>query len=361
MDTSDPRIQFDAAGVCNHCRDYDLNVAMLVASGGAGSENLGALVSGIKAAGAGKKYDALLGVSGGVDSSYLALLLRDWGVRTLLFHMDNGWDSHQALRNVANVVDATGFDYESVVLDWEEFRDLQLAFLSSSVVEAETPTDVAIVSAAYGVAARHDIKVMISASNLASEGILPRLWHYDATDTRYLKGIHARFGTGKLRRYPVLTVPRQISHRMLRKVRTVYPLNYIDYDKVAALNRLRGELAWQEYGGKHHESLYTKFVQAVLLPAKFGIDYRKATYSSMICSHRISRDEALSRLQEPLIDEHEAQELLSYVAVKLRVSPGRLKEILEDRPLFYYNYPNNERLLNLLYSSYRRLFGRRAT
>jgi len=355
MDRSDPEIRFDAQGVCNHCRSYDAKVARLAAAGRLGPEHLDALLGRIREAGRGRAYDVVLGISGGADSSYLALLLRQWEVRTLLVHMDNGWDTPEALRNVRAVAAATRFDYESAVLDWEEFRDLQTAFLRASVVEAETPTDMAIASTLFATARRHGASLIASASNEASEGILPRLWHYDRTDARYLLAIQKRFGTLALERFPVFSLARELDYRLVRRIGTVYPLNYVDYDLRQARSRLERALGWRDYGGKHHENAYTKFVQAVLLPRKFGIDYRRATLSTLICSGRTTRDDALEQLQHPCIGAEEARHLCHYVAKKLRIGVDELEAILAAPAKRYDAYPNRERLRRTVHGAYRLL------
>ena len=359
MDTSDPQIRFAADGTCNHCTGQLERMASLAARGRAGPEHLGAAVERLKRAGKGRKYDAVLGVSGGVDSSFLALLLKDRGVRTLLVHMDNGWDTAGAVRNIHSVAASTGFDYESYVLDWAEFREIQLGFLKASVVEVETPTDVAIAGAIHRIASRHGVRTLISASNEASEGILPKSWHYDAKDKTYLRGIHQRFGAGKIRHLPTFGVATQLRSRLVARIGTVYLLNYIDYDRATALARLKADLAWQDYGGKHHESLFTKFVQSYLLPVKFDLDYRKATFSSLICAGRMTREAALEQLSEPPYDPEEVALEKDYVARKLGIARAELDEIIARSGRYYWDYPNSDKWLNRAYRGYE-LIGRLA-
>lgn len=355
MDTSDPEIRFDAAGVCNHCTDYLRKMSDLVATGRAGQENLARVVDGIKARGKGRRYDAVLGISGGVDSSYLALLLKQLDVRTLLVHMDNGWDTSQAVRNIANVVAKTGFDYESDVLDWEQFRAIQLSFLMASVVEAETPTDMAIPAVLNRSAARHGINQIISASNEASEGILPRLWHYNARDLRYFRSIHRRFGDGQTRSFPIHGIKQEFVNMFLRRIRTIYLLNYVGYKRADAVAHLRRELDWSDYGGKHHESEFTKFVQNYLLPVKFGLDYRRATLSTLICSGGVSRTDAIKELKTSTYNEAEEKSQRQFVARKLGIKYNELELIIRRPGVYYFNYPNDERRLKLIYGLYTRI------
>ena len=357
MDTSDPEIRFHADGTCNHCSDHLVRMAELAAHGRAGPQHLDAAIARIKRLGKGRKYDAVLGISGGVDSSYLALFLKARGVRTLLVHMDNGWDSAGAVRNIRAVATKTGFDYASYVLDWAEFRAIQLAFLKASVVEAETPTDVAIAGALHRIARQHGVRTIVSASNEASEGILPKLWHYDAKDTRYLRGIDKRFGSGTIRHLPTFGFATQLWYKVVARIGSAYLLNYLDYDRATALAHLKAELNWQDYGGKHHESLFTKFVQSYLLPVKFRLDYRKATFSSLICAGRMTRAAALEQLAEPPFDLADVAEQKTYIARKLGITADEL-DVIVDRPGQYYSdYPNNEKWLSRAYRGYE-LLGR---
>lgn len=355
MDSSDPDISFDALGHCNNCRsllalrgEKEKNLAD-------GSRKLEAMVDKIRSAGRGKAHDCVLGLSGGVDSSYAAFLLKELGLRPLFVHMDNGWNVEEAVLNIRNLAENLGLDYESFVLDWEEFRDLQLAFLRASVVEAETPTDMAIVGALHRVASKRGIKFIISGGNLATEGILPPYWHYNAKDTRYLHAIHARFGSRPLRRFPLFGFKQEAYYKFVRGIRIVYPLNYTPFFKEAAAELLAEKVGWMAYGGKHHESYYTRFVQSYLLPVKFGIDYRKATYSSQICDGTLTRDQALQALQQPIYDVARIDGDLGYVAKKLGISRQELDSIIQESPKTHRDYPNDEAGLNRLYTLYRRL------
>lgn len=357
MSDTDPDISFDAEGRCNHCTDYLHRIANLTYKPGASDRELAAVVDRMKAAGRGKEFDCVMGISGGVDSCYAAYVAKSLGLRPLAVHMDNGWDSDTAARNIKNVARALGIEYQSVVLDWEEFRDLQLAFLKASVPEIETPTDIAIPAAVHQVAAEHGVRFVISGGNYATEGILPRAWHYNAKDVRFLKAVHRRFGSGKLRTFPTFGFVKESYYKFFKGIRFVYLLNLVPYSKSDAMTKLL-ELGWEDYGGKHYESTITGFVQSYLLPVKFQIDYRRATLSSQICAGEITRDEALAILTTPPFDAQRAWEEKAYVAKKFGITLEEMDAILAAPPKTHRDYPNNEWLLEPLYGVYRRFFSK---
>lgn len=359
MDTSDPEISFDDAGRCNHCRGYEERTSTLMYRGPESQRELDAIIAGIKDAGRTVEYDCVLGISGGVDSCYAAYVAKSLGLRPLAVHMDNGWDSDTAVKNIRNVAAKVGIDYQSYVLDWEEFKDLQLSFLKASVAEIETPTDMAIPAALHRVAAESRVKFIISGGNYATEGILPRAWHYNAKDARYLNAIHRRFGTRKLRSFPTFGYRSEAYFKLIKGIRFVYVLNYVSYSKAEAVKCLESELGWKNYGGKHHESRITAFVQSYVLPVKFNIDYRRATLSTQICAGEVSREDALEQLQRSPFDPTTIEGDKEYVAKKFEITRGELERILELPPRSYRDYPNHERFLEMLYRTYRRCFAPR--
>jgi N-acetyl sugar amidotransferase len=357
MSTTDPDITFDAEGRCNHCTDYFERMANLTYRPGVSDRELEAVVDRIKAAGRGKEYDCVMGMSGGIDSSYAVYVAKNLGLRPLAVHMDNGWDSDTAARNIKNVARTLGVDYQSVVLDWEEFRDLQLSFLRASVPEIETPTDIAIPAALHRIAAENGVKFILMGGNYVTEGILPRAWHYNAKDVRFLRAVHKRFGSRKLRSFPTFGFVKEIYYKFFKGIRLVYVLNLVPYSKSDAMKKLQ-ELGWEYYGGKHYESTITGFVQSYLLPVKFHIDYRRATLSSQICAGEITRDEALEILKTPPFDAARAREEKAYVAKKFGITLEEMEAILAAPPRTHRDYPNSERLLEPLYGAYRRLFAK---
>jgi N-acetyl sugar amidotransferase len=356
MDTSDPDITFSADGHCNHCTDYVQRIAHLTYAGAPSDRKLEAIVDRIRRAGQGRDYDCVIGISGGVDSCYAAYVLKRLGLRLLAVHMDNGWNSDTAVKNIKRVAQLLGIDYQSYVVDWEEFRDLQLAFLRASVPEIETPTDMAIPGAMHKAAAEHSIRYVISGGNYATEGILPAAWHYNAKDLRFLKAVHRRFGTGKLRTFPTFGYLDEAYYKLVKGIRILYPLNHMPYSKSAAMKLLQDELGWQDYGGKHYESRITGFVQSYVLPVKFDIDYRKATFSTQICAGVMTREEALEELKKPPFDPAQVAREKEYIAKKFELTLAELEEILASPPRSYRDYPNDKRKLELVYRIYRRGF-----
>ena len=358
MDTSDPEITFSDDGYCCHCSGFLEKRSRNGYHGPESDARLDQMVEDIKRSGRGRPYDCVIGVSGGADSSYLAYLVQQWGLRALAVHMDNGWDSEKAVSNIRKVVDRLGLDYESYVLDWGEFRDLQLAFLRASVPEAETPTDVAIPAALHHFAAKYNVKYVLSGGNVATEGILPRSWHYDAKDLKYFNHIQRTFGTRRLKRFPTFGYRKEMYYKLIKGVRTAYPLDHVPFAKDLAVALLTEKFGWKDYGGKHHESRYTKFIQSYYLYKKFKIDYRRVGLSMMICDGRASRGSAVEQLGRSPYDPAEVEEDKHYIAKKLGVSRTELQEIVNLPPRWYWDLPNDEAKLALIYNTYRRIYNK---
>ena len=357
MDTSDPDITFSEQGHCNHCTDYVERIARLTYQGQGSDRQLEAIVEKIRRKGKGRDYDCVVGISGGVDSCYVAHVVKSLSLRPLAVHMDNGWNSDTAVKNIKNVARGLGIDYESYVLDWEEFRDLQLAFLHASVPEIETPTDMAIPAALHRIAAEHGIQYIVSGGNYATEGILPAAWHYNAKDLVFLRAIHRQFGTRKLRSFPTFGYLDEAYYKLVRGIRVIYSLNYVPYSKTAAMKFLQEKLGWQDYGGKHFESRITGFLHSYVLPVKFGIDYRRATLSTQICAGELTREEAMQTLQTPPSNPAQAAREMAYIAKKFEISTTELEEILARPPRNHRDYPNDQKKLEFFYRVYRRFFG----
>jgi N-acetyl sugar amidotransferase len=356
MDTTDLEITFDAQGHCCHCTEYLNSRAKYNYHGKESDEEFERLIEDVRRAGTGKQYDCIIGVSGGADSSYLAYLVKEQGLRPLAVHMDNGWNSDTAVLNIKNITRKLGIDYESYVLDWEEFRDLQLSFLKASVPEAETPTDVAIPAALHDAAARFRVKYILSAGNLATEGILPRSWHYDVKDLKYFNHIHRTFGGHPLKKFQTFGYKREAFYKLIRGIRMVYPINLVPYVKREAIEFLCNKFDWKPYGGKHYESRYTKFIQSYYLYKKFGIDYRRATYSTQICTGDLDRETATARLESAPYESDEIDESKRYISKKLGVTYEEFDRILMLPPKWYWDYPNDSRKLAFIYDTYRLLF-----
>jgi N-acetyl sugar amidotransferase len=340
MDTSDPGIEFDVQGICNHCRRADQLLATRMPAYKTGAYQLDRIVARMKAAGRGAPYDCIVGVSGGSDSTYVAYTVRRLGLRALAVHFDNGWNSELAVENIEQVLRRLDVELYTHVVDWEEFRDLQLSFLHASVPDAEIPTDHAIWALLYGTAARFGVHYVISGTNLNTESILPRSWTYYVTDWTYIQDIHRRYGHLPLRTYPHATVWRFIYWVLARRIRTVSLLNSIDYDKQGAMATLERELGYRKYGDKHHESIYTRFFQSYILPVKFGIDKRRAHYSSLIVSGQLTRDDALRCIAEPVANPQLIEEDLQYVVKKLGLTAGQFQTIMEQPVRSYRDFRN---------------------
>lgn len=358
MDTSDPEITFDGNDHCNHCTEFLSTRAKYKYHGQESDRALDRLVDDIKRAGRGNVYNCIIGMSGGVDSSYGAYLVKQKGLRPLAVHMDNGWDSENAVINIRNVTNKLGIDYESYVLDWEEFKDLQVAFLKASVPEAETPTDVAIPVALHYFAAKYNVKYIISAGNLMTEGILPKSWHYNAKDLKYFNHIQKTFGAIRLRKFENFDYKREMYFKLIKGIRMVYPINYVSFlqDDVAEL--LREKFDYRYAGGKHYESRYTRFIQSFYLYEKFGIDYRRATLSSQICNGQIDRETAIDKLKAKPYDAAEIADEKQYISKKLGISNDEFESIIARPPKWYWEYPNDDIKLGYIYTAYRKLFKR---
>ncbi|MBS4000681.1 MAG: N-acetyl sugar amidotransferase [Desulfobulbaceae bacterium] len=356
MDTSDVDITFDENGFCNHCTNYFEKISHRVYQGEFSDNQLKELVAKIKKSGKGKKYDCVIGVSGGIDSSYVSYIAKQNGLRALLVHLDNGWNSDISVRNIKNLADILGFDYQSYVLDWQVFKDLQLAFLKASIPEMETPTDIAIPGALHKVAAKYGVKHIISGGNFATEGILPKTWHYNAKDLTYLKHIQKKFGTRKLKKFPLFGLKQELYYKLIKGIRMIYMLNYVPYNKAEAMSLLEKDLGWKYYGGKHYESKYTGFVQSYIMPVKFNMDYRIATFSTQICTGEITRTQALEELKNKPFDVLKVEQEKEYVCKKLGISVADFDNIMKEPPKIYRDYPNNESKLEFIYNIYRKLY-----
>jgi N-acetyl sugar amidotransferase len=356
MDTSDPDIVFDEHGNCNHCNNYLSKISLRTYRGEESEAQLEKLIQRIKKSGQGKKYDCVLGVSGGIDSSYTAYVLKQHSVRTLLVHMDNGWNSDISVKNILFLAEKLEFDYESYVLDWEEFRELQLAFLKASVPEIETPTDIAIPAALHKLASKYGIKYIISGGNYVTEGILPKIWHYNAKDEKYLKHICKTYGIRRLKNFPLFGWKKEFFYKFFLGIRMIYLLNYVNYNKEKAMQILEDELGWKYYGGKHYESIYTGFVQSYVLPVKFNIDYRRATFSTRICAGEMNREEAVKILKEPSFNPEKVTEEQEYICKKLQIPLNDFDLMMKQKPRVYSDFPNEERKLKFVYNLYRAIF-----
>ena len=329
---ADPSITFDENGICNYWYDYKKKASELVIHGKEGAEKWQTVVNDIKLGAKNKKYDCIIGVSGGVDSTYVAYLVKEAGLRPLVVHFDNGWNSEIAVQNINNIIDYLDADLYTLVVDWEEFKDLQRAYIKAGVVDIEVLTDHAIYGTLYKLANKHKIKYVISGSNVETEELLPKAWIFNKTDSINIKSIHAQYGELKLKTYPLFTIFNKKYYFNLMKLKFINPINWQAYNLKEARRIIESEIGWKDYGGKHHESVFTKFYQNYILPQKFKIDKRKAHLSNLICSGQLSREEALKKLKEPLYDPKELIEDKAFVIKKLGFTEEEFDDIMEAVP-----------------------------
>jgi N-acetyl sugar amidotransferase len=349
MDTTDARITFDKHGVCSHCAYYEREIIPAWPRGERAENELSALLSRIKASGTGKPYDCVLGISGGIDSSYLAVRAIQWGLRPLAVHVDAGWNSELAVRNIELMVTKLGLDLETVVVDWEEMQDLQLAFLRANVANQDIPQDHAFSAALFHFAAKKKVRYVLSGTNFATESILPQSWGYDSMDLTHLKAIHKRYGRNRLRTFPTISFMRYYVWMLnFLAIDVVNPLNLIEYNKEEAIALLETQFGWRYYGGKHYESRWTRFYQAHYLPRKFGYDKRKAHYSSLIVTGQMTRDEALSLLERALYSDNELAEDKAFVAKKLNLSVEELETLIDEPCVPDDAFPKHSKRLEML-------------
>lgn len=368
MDTiADPDITFDENGVCNYYYSYKEIAKRTVVKGNAGKTKFESEVKRIREKGIGKRYDCVLGVSGGVDSSYLAYLTKKTGLRPLVVHFDNGWNTELAVKNIENIVKKLELDLYTYVMDWEEFKDLQRAYFKASVIDVEIPTDQLIFGALVKLARKYNVSYILSGWNTVTEGIMPSAWFYEKKfDSINLLDIHEKYGNKKIKNLPIMGFWNSMRNLFLKKIEVVSLLNYIDYEKAEIKKFLIQQLDWQDYGGKHHESVFTRFYQGYYLPNKFKVDKRKAHLSTLICSGQITRRDALDELKMPTYNIKLQHEDLEYVTKKLDFTMAEFKEIMDTPPKSHYDFKTDEKLWNRYFAiiksfkSVKNLFDRRS-
>ncbi|MFY3862446.1 N-acetyl sugar amidotransferase [Achromobacter xylosoxidans] len=340
MDTSDPAITFDNEGVCNHCTRYFSRVRDEVHRGPAGEAVLARIVDQIRAEGRGKDYDCIAGVSGGVDSTFVVYKLKQLGLRPLAVHFDNGWNSEIAVANIKKTLDTLDIDLYTYVVDWEEFKDLQMSFIKASVPNCEIPTDHAITATLVSTAKKHGIRYVINGSNVVTEGILPITWVYYSHDLRHIRALHRLHGTVPLRTFPRISLPSFTLRILSGQYKMVNLLNYIDYDKSAAMQTMQDELGWQYYGGKHYESIYTRWYQGYYLPTKFGFDKRRAHLSALVCAGQMTREQGLQQITFDPYAENDLQSDTDFVLKKFGITADDLQRFIAAPNHVHTDYPN---------------------
>lgn len=360
MDTSDVEIIFDEQGRCNHCAGAIERMSHQLLGPAARKEALSAMVAKIKAEGRGKEYDCLIGVSGGLDSTMVAYTVKSLGLRPLAVHFDNGWDSELAVDNIKRTIERLGIDLFTHVVDWTEFKDLQLCFLRASVANCETPTDHGITALLFRTASRLGVRFILSGSNLVTEAIMPYSWGHYNQDLRHIKALHRRFGSVPMRTMPLIGLLDYQRYVLVKRIRQVPFLNYIDYNKQEANELLSSEVGWRDYGGKHYESVWTRFFQGYYLPTKFGYDKRRAHLSTMICSGQLTREAALEELSKPHYEDRLLQQDLEFVLKKFGLDRAQFESIMTAKPREARDYPSHYFLFHKL-QRYKNIFRKVAT
>lgn len=355
MDTTDPDIVFDEEGVCSNCARYDEISSSRMVPLDERPSKLRQLVEEIRHKGRKRKYDCIIGVSGGVDSTYVAYLVKELGLRPLAVHFDNGWNSELAVSNIEKVLKRVGIDLYTHVVDWEEFKNLQVSFLKASTPDAEIPTDHAINALLFKTAAKFGVSYVINGQNLSTESVLPVKWGYGYYDATYVKDVNRRFGNVRLRTTPLMGLGELFYYLKVRRIRLLSILNYVDYNKAQVMKLLTDKLGWTYYGGKHYESIYTRFFQAYILPRKFNIDKRKAHLSSLINSGQVTRDAALAELEEEVAPADTLQQDKEYVLKKLGFSDAEFDNVMQLPCKTFLDYKTQYHILEKA-KQYRKYF-----
>lgn len=341
-------MRFDADGVCEICHVYDDLYRRTVHHGASGAAKLEKMLQEIKTGGKGKEYDCLIGVSGGVDSTYLAYLCKQWGLRPLVLHVDNGWNAELAVSNIENIVRKLGFELYTHVVNWNEMRDLQLAFLRASVVDIDVPTDNTYIASTYKIARKFGIRYILTGHNTVTEGWLPPNFNHYKYDLINIKAIHKKFGSIPVRTIPLISRFGLWYNRKIKEIKTYEPLNLINYNKDEVKETIRRELGWRDYGNKHFENIFTRFYQGYILPEKFHIDKRKAHLSTLICSGQITREEALAAMQKPSYDEALYRDDREFFIKKMGLTETEFQQIMQQAPIPHTTYPSEINIIRKL-------------
>lgn len=342
MDTTDQEITFDENGYCNHCNKYFELAPKTLRHGQEGSKELVSLVERIKGKGKNKDYDCIIGLSGGVDSTYVAYRVKELGLRPLAVHFDSGWNSELAVKNIENIVKKLDIDLYTHVCDWDEMRDLQLSYFKAGVINADVPMDHAFLVVLNRIARKKGLKYFITGHNFETEAILPSSWVFSAGDGRNLKAIQKKYGTKRLKNYPVSSLLEEFYNDYVYKLQRIKILNYEPYDKSKVMKFIEKELSWKYYGGKHYESVFTRFYQGFYLVERFGKDKRRAHMSTLICSNQIDRESALQELKTPAYSDLELLEQdKEYIPKKLGITTEEFNQILAEPIQSHHDFPNN--------------------
>ncbi|MDA8115845.1 MAG: N-acetyl sugar amidotransferase [Actinomycetota bacterium] len=351
MDTSDPRITFDDRGWCDYCRNYYEQIQPNWHTDEQGERTLASIAERIRREGKGREYDCIIGLSGGPDSSYTVYVAKElMSLRPLVFHVDAGWNSQQAVRNIERVVDGLGLDLFTEVVNWEEMKDLQVAFLRSQIPDQDYPQDMSFFSGLYKFAVKNRVRYVLTGANYSTECCRePEEWGaYPGIDVTLVRDIHRRFGTRPLTTFPMVDILQyKIYYKYFLGMDVIKPLNHTPYVKREAEAFLTGRFGWEPFRHKHHESRFTRFFEDYWLPRKFGFDKRRAHLSSLILTGQMTREEALLRVAKPELDEEVLAQEFAYVAKKLDLTIVELRELFDGQNKTYHAYRNKRALIGL--------------
>ena len=343
LDThDDPNIQFNEEGICNYCRGYSEKYEKNWPRKPELAEKLKLQIAEIKAHGKNKKHDSILGVSGGVDSTYFAMKAKEWGLTPLLIHFDNGWNTELAVQNINAIVENTGFDLFTYVVDWEEFKDLQLSYIRAGVLDWEIPTDHGFYACLYNQSYKLGINSILTGHNYQTESILPKTMRWSKLDVANIYDIQKIFGSKKLKTFPMLNFWKNIFYGFMMDFKRYNLLELIDYDKDVAKQEIIDKMGWKDYGGKHYESFFTKFYQGYVLREKFGFDKRKAHLSNLICSKQITKEQAIEELAKPSYDSVKLEEDIEYFVKKMNLTRHEFNDIMATPVVPHTHYKSYE-------------------
>ena len=344
MDTSDPNIAFDDAGLCEYCHNFDEQIKPNWHTDERGAAELDQIAATIRKAGEGKDFDCIIGLSGGLDSSYATYVAKErMGLRPLLFHVDAGWNTDQAVGNIEKLVDGLGLELFTEVINWQEMKDLQTAFLRSQIADQDAPQDIAFFSALYKFARKHGIKYVMTGANYSTECCRePEEWGaYPGIDKRLIGAIHRRFGKRDLKTFPIVDIMTyKVWYQQVLGMKIIRPLNLVPYVKADAEAELASRFGWQRFQHKHHESRFTRFYEDYWMPRKFGFEKRRAHFSSLIMTGQLTREAALDRISRPEMDDHFIKQEFEFVANKLDMTVDELQAIFEGENKTFHDYPN---------------------
>ncbi|MCH9770674.1 MAG: N-acetyl sugar amidotransferase [Gammaproteobacteria bacterium] len=350
MDSTDKKIIFDKSGVCDHCNTFKADILPSWNYGQGKQAKIAETVSKIKRAAKGKEFDCIIGMSGGIDSSYLVYLAKEkMGLNPLVFHVDAGWNSQIAVNNIEKIVGGLSLELFTEVINWEEMKDLQLAFFRSGVPHIDAPQDHSFFAAMYKFAEKNKIKYILTGGNYSTECVRnPKEWMYYQSDSKQIKDIHNKHGTRPIDSYSLVNVLRyKVYLPYFKKIKLIRPLDFYPYDKEDATKLLETKFGYQRYAQKHFESRFTRFYESYWLYEKFGYDTRKVQLSSLILTGQMSRAEALKILSKKPYDENNIHHDMQYIANKLDISVSELNSYLKAENKTYKDYKNRENLYNL--------------